>query len=90
MEDYPFTNSDLTDGKLIVSEAVVGGFSIEDNEGKLIMPSQKRITGGVEVELSAFTVSGSWRVRFFRGKPGENTTGGISSQDAMIYALTFG
>lgn len=90
MNDYAFNVSDLTDGKLLVAGAVVGGFSIETPAGQLIIPAQKRSAAGVEVDLSGFEVAGNWKVRFFRGEPGRNTTGGISAREAMIYALTFG
>ena len=90
MNDFSFTSSDLINGKLTIQGAIVGGFAIEDGSGNLVMPSQKSITNGVEVDFSRFNVQGTWRVRFFRGDPGRNTTGGISPSEAMIYAMVFG
>lgn len=90
MQDITFTNSDLNDNKLFIQGVVVGGFAVEDNASQLIIPPQKRSGNGVEIDFSEFNVSGSWRIRFFRGDPGTNTSGGISSSEAMMYALLFG
>lgn len=90
MNDYTFSASDLVEGKLIVPGVVVGGFAIEDSSGQLVLVAQKRTSGGVEVDFSGFEVTGNWKIRFFRGEPGKNTTGGITETEALIYALTFG
>ena len=90
MNDYIFSASDLVEEKLVILGAVVGGFAIEDSSGQLVLAAQKRTPDGVEVDLSEFEITGSWKVRFFRGEPGKNTTGGITETEALIYALTFG
>lgn len=90
MNDYTFSASDLVEEKLVILGAVVGGFAIEDSSGQLVLAAQKRTPDGVEVDFSRFNVSGSWRIRFFRGDPGTNTSGGIGSSEAMMYALLFG
>lgn len=90
MNDYIFSASDLVEEKLVILGAVVGGFAIEDSSGQLVLAAQKRTSDGVEVDLSEFEITGSWKVRFFRGEPGKNTTGGITETEALIYALTFG
>lgn len=89
-DDYTFTESNLVDNKLTVKGAVVGGFALEDPSGQLILAAQKSSLEGVEVDLSGFDTKGNWKVRFFRGEAGKNTSGGISSNDALIYALMFG
>lgn len=90
MNDYTFSASDIVEGKLIVPGAVVGAFTIEDSSGQLVLAAQQRTSDGVEVDLSEFEIAGSWSVRFPRGEPGKNTTGGITETEALIYALTFG
>lgn len=90
MNDYTFTSNELTDGVLLVKGTVVGSFAIEDSSGQLVLTPQRRTESGIEVDLSDFVVDGVWKVRFFRGEAGKNTSGGISSKEAMIYALIFG
>lgn len=89
MNDISFSKKDLIEGKLVVQNAVVGGFAIEDSFGQLVLVPQLRTFDGVEVDLSGFEIVGNWKVRFFRGEPGKNTTGGITSLEAIIYALIF-
>ena len=90
MNDFTFTFEDLDNGILLVQGTVVGGFAIEDGSGQLVLTAQRRTESGIEVDLSDFDIIGVWKVRFFRGDPGRNTSGGISSSEAMIYALIFG
>lgn len=90
MEDISFTQSNLTNNKLILQNAVVGGFAVEDNTGQLVIPPQKRTGELLEVDFTGFTIQGTWKIRFFQGEPGVNTTGGISSNEAILYALLLG
>ena len=90
MEDIYFSSENLSNNCLFIPGSILGGFSIEDSSGQLVLAAQKRTPDGVEVDLSEFEITGSWKVRFFRGEPGKNTSGGITETEALIYALTFG
>jgi len=91
MNDYTFTLAELSsEGILTVPVTTVGSFAIEDGTGQLVLTPQRKTESGIEVDLSDFNVVGVWKVRFFRGEAGKNTFGGISSTEAMIYALVFG
>lgn len=90
MEDFSFTADDLTEGRLLVRDAVVGGFALEDSAGNLVLAAQRRVSDGVEADLAGAVVSGTWKVRFFHGEAGRNTSGGLTAAEAVMYALTFG
>lgn len=90
MQDIQFTISNLVDNKLIVPNTVVGGFAVEDSIGQLVLVPQARIGTDVELDFTGLSVTGMWKIRFFRGEAGSNTTGGISSSEAMMYALLLG
>lgn len=99
MNDISFNSTQVINGasyasmssnKLIIQGATVGCFAIEDSSGKLILAPQTKIGDSVEVDLTGFAIgSGVWHVRFPRGEPGQNTSGGINSSEAIMYALLF-
>lgn len=90
MTDFPFSSTDLVNGKLEIPGAALGGFSVEDAAGNAVYPYQRRISTGVEVDFTDYGVTTNWWIRFFRGEPGINTTGGITESEAIMYALIFG
>lgn len=99
--DVSFTSSNLSQGKLVVSDVLPGGITIIDNDGNVVLPDQSEYidTGtlectGVIVDLSAFDVQGVWKVRYnrgIRGQQGKQGEAGIVSQeDIMKYILLLG
>lgn len=90
MEDVKFTSADLTNGKLVLQGVQVGSFSIEDENGWLVLAPQRRTNSGVEIDLSSFDIEGEWMIRHLKGHDGLNTTGGIDSYEALLHAIVFG
>lgn len=88
-EDIEFTSSSLTNGKLTVSECVVGSCWCVDNNGWLVLPGQQQSGTNVILDLSGFTVSGTWKVKFVQGKTGGMTPEYVQ-QLATTYAIIFG
>ena len=83
--------SSISNGVLTISGATVGCLAIEDNNGRLVYAPQTQKDGYVEIDLSQFIIGNSvWHIRFPRGEPGINTSGGISLNDAVLYSLIFG
>lgn len=97
MTDIEFTSSEvisgnasIEDGILTVSSAKVGCLSIEDSSGKLIIAPQTQVGEDVEVDLSGFQIGSSvWKIHFPRGESGSNTSGGISTSQAIMLAFLF-
>lgn len=67
-DDIEFSSDDISNSKFFVSEAIVGDFVVLDDEGRLVIPDEKQKVGGVEIDLTNFTVSGSWTISFIRYK----------------------
>lgn len=88
-EDQTFTSTDLSDGKLTVPECAVGSCCVIDNNGWLVMPGQQQSGANVILDLSGFTVTGTWKVKFVQGKTGGMTPEYVQ-QVATTYAIIFG
>lgn len=88
-DDISFTSSSLSDGKLTVPECAVGSCCVIDNNGWMVMPGQQQSGTGVVLDLSGFTVTGTWKVKFVQGKTGGMTPEYVQ-QLATTYAIIFG
>lgn len=83
--------SSISNGILTIDGATVGCLSIEDGDGRLVYAPQTKSGSSVIVDLTQFTIgSSTWHVRFPRGRQGENTSGGIGRNEAVMYSLLFG
>ena len=101
-EDFLFTNSDLTtyDGKtvLIVENVFPGGFTVVDNNNRVVMPDQMEVSNGVAVIFDGWledgSLQGTWRIRYNRGMRGLDGLSAqlsdYSSEELMLYSLIFG
>lgn len=94
ISDYTFTSSNLENNKLIVSGVSLGGFVVEDNGGNIVYPDMKAISENqVEVDFTGWTITGTWIVRFARGKQGIQGIPGLDSislDDAIKIAILLG
>lgn len=100
MDDISFNSQEIISGReyasinggiLTIYGATVGSLAIEDFSGNLILAPQTKTGDSVVVDLTDFQIGSSvWHVRFPRGDKGENTSGGIDDQTAVLYSLLFG
>lgn len=63
-EDIEFSYSDLSDGKIILSDCYAGDFSVIDNDGKRVFPDEIQSGESVIVDFSSFSVTGTWKIHF--------------------------
>lgn len=82
MEDMAFTIADLASDRLFVEDTRLGDFTVEDSGGNLVIPAQRAVLGGVEVDLTGYEVSGTWHIRFHRAR--------FTAEDSLRYGLLFG
>ena len=88
-EDISFTADSLNDGKLTVSECSIGSCCVMDNNGNLVMPDQQQSGSDVILNLSGYTITGTWKVKFIQGRTG-GVTPEYAQQMATTYAIIFG
>lgn len=88
-EDISFTTDSLNDGKLTVSECSIGSCCVMDNNGNLVMPDQQQSGSDVILNLSGYTITGTWKVKFIQGRTG-GVTPEYAQQMATTYAIIFG
>lgn len=88
-EDISFTVDTLNDGKLTVSECSIGSCCVMDNNGNLVMPDQQQSGSDVILNLSGYTITGTWKVKFIQGRTG-GVTPEYAQQMATTYAIIFG
>ena len=88
-EDISFTADSLNDGKLTVSECSIGSCCVMDNNGNLVMPDQQQSGSEVILNLSGYTITGTWKVKFIQGRTG-GVTPEYAQQMATTYAIIFG
>ena len=88
-EDISFTADSLNDGKLTVSECSIGSCCVMDNNGNLVMPDQQQSGSDVILNLSGYTITGTWKVKFIQGRIG-GVTPEYAQQMATTYAIIFG
>lgn len=86
MEELEFTSADLVDGKLLIPDARIVDFSVEDEEGKLIIPSRfySAETGATTVDFTGWEVRGSWHIRKIPVAPGIDAAPGVSLDEYLV------
>ena len=106
-EDFLFTNSDLEqyDGKTVlkVRDVFPGGFTVVDNNNRVVMPDQMELVNGINFTgvavifdgwLEDGMLPGTWRIRYNRGMRGVDglsaQLNAHSSEELMLYSMIFG
>ena len=86
VDDFSFTKQDLVDGILIVPDTRIVEFSIEDNNGDLVVPSRyyQEYSGETQVDFSGWNIEGTWWVRKISVIPGKDAEPGIELNEYMV------
>ena len=86
IEDFSFTKNDLVDGILTVPKARIVEFSIEDNNGELVIPSRSYYEPKEEtyVDFSDWNIEGTWWIRKISVIPGKDAEPGIELNEYMV------
>lgn len=61
--DIAFTAADLVDGGLVVPDTRIVELAVEDDQGRLVLPSMRYDGSATHIDLTGFEVSGIWHLR---------------------------
>lgn len=82
-EDIYITSSNVTNSKFVVTGANVGDFVIIDNNGYRVLPDEKQIASGVEIDFANFDIIGTWTISFIKYKVQERQSIYLTRSDIV-------
>ena len=85
-EDFAFTKDDLVNKKLVLPDTRIVDFSVENNEGELVIPSRSysEQTGTTEIDFSDWEIEGTWYIRRIPIEKGIDAEPGITLEEYIV------
>ena len=65
-QSISFTSSDLVNGRYTITDCVVGGFVVLDNENKRVMPDESQSGSSAVLDFTNWTITGTWTIHFVK------------------------
>lgn len=82
-EDIYITSSNVSNSKFVVIGSNVGDFVVIDNNGYRVIPDEKQIPSGVEIDFTDFDIVGTWTISFIKYKVQERQNIHITREDII-------
>lgn len=82
-EDIYITSSNVNNSKFVVTGSNIGDFVVIDNNGYRVIPDEKQIPSGVEIDFTDFDIVGTWTISFIKYKVQERQNIHITRSDIV-------
>ena len=82
-EDIYITSSNVSNSKFVVTGSNIGDFVVIDNNGYRVIPDEKQIPSGVEIDFTDFDIVGTWTISFIKYKVQERQNIHITRSDIV-------
>lgn len=82
-EDIYITSSNVNNSKFVVTGSNIGDFVVIDNNGYRVIPDEKQIPSGVEIDFTDFEIVGTWTISFIKYKVQERQNIHITRSDIV-------
>ena len=82
-EDIYITSSNVNNSKFVVTGSNIGDFVVIDNNGYRVIPDEKQIPSGVEIDFTDFDIVGTWTISFIKYKVQERQNIHITRADII-------